>query len=90
MAMYRDVESGLGLLEPILRVFIGGLQLPALTVFGRMGAQYGDYAASGISPLPLFLLLAAVLFGIWSPWFSTAPALPEAPSLRHRAGRAGR
>src|SRR5205814_3190675 len=36
MAMYRDVERGLGVLDPILHVFIGGLQLPALTVLSRM------------------------------------------------------
>ena len=30
LAMVRDVERGLGVLDPILRVFIGGFQLPAL------------------------------------------------------------
>jgi hypothetical protein len=68
LAMYRDVERGLGLLEPILRVLSGGFQLPALSVLARMGGQYGDYFAQGVSPLPLFALTSAIIFGIWTPW----------------------
>ncbi len=67
LAMYRDVERGLGVLEPVLRVLFGGFQLPALNVLARMGGQYGDYFAQGVSPLPLFALTAAVIFGIWTP-----------------------
>ena len=66
MAMYRDVERGLGVLEPILHVFLGGLQLPILTVLSRMSGQYGDYTAAGVSPIPIFLLVAALLFVLWS------------------------
>ena len=66
LAMYRDVERGLGMLEPILHVFIGGFQLPALTTLSRMGGQYGDYFSRGVSVFPLFALTAAILFGIWS------------------------
>ena len=65
MAMYRDVERGLGVLDPILHVFLGGLQLPILTVLSRMSGQYGDYTASGVSPIPIFLLVAALLFVLW-------------------------
>jgi hypothetical protein len=65
MAMYRDVERGLGVLDPVLHVFIGGFQLPALTVLSRMSGQYGDYASSGVSPLPILLLVAAVVYVIW-------------------------
>lgn len=67
LAMYRDVERGMGLLEPILHVFTGGLQLPALTTLSRMGTTYGDYFVQGVSVIPLFLLAAAILYGIWSP-----------------------
>jgi len=67
LAMYRDVERGPGVLEPILQVFLGGFQLPALTVLSRMGGQYGGYVAHGASPLPLFALTAAVIFGLWAP-----------------------
>lgn len=66
MAMYRDVERGLGVLDTVLHVFTGGFQLPALTVLGRMGQAYGDYAAGGVSPLPIFALTAAALCVVWS------------------------
>jgi hypothetical protein len=71
LAMYRDVEHGFGLLEPVLRVFFGGFQLPALTTLSRMGSQYGDLFQHGASPLPLFALAAVVLYGVWSPALAT-------------------
>jgi hypothetical protein len=67
LAMYRDVESGFGLLNPLLHTFIGGFQLPVLSTLSRMGATYGDLAARGVSPLPLFALTGALLYGLWSP-----------------------
>lgn len=66
MAMYRDVERGLGVLDPMLHVFAGGFTLPVLSVASRLGSQFGDYFASGPSPIPLFVLTAALLFGIWN------------------------
>ena len=69
MAMYRDVERGLGVFDPVLHVFIGGFQLPVLSVLSRMSGQYGDYAASGVSPLPILLLVAAMVGVIWSGGF---------------------
>jgi hypothetical protein len=65
LAMHRDVERGFGLLDPILQVFIGGFKLPLLTVVSRLGGQFGEYIASGVSPLPVFVLAAAVIYGIW-------------------------
>lgn len=73
MAMYRDVERGAGLLEPLLNVFFGGFQLPVLTVLSRMGPQYGTWFERGVSPLPLFVLAAAILYGIWRPFPGRAP-----------------
>jgi hypothetical protein len=67
LAMYRDVESGLGVLNPILHVFTGGLQLPALTTLSRIQNQFGNLFSHGASPTPLFLLAAAILFVVWSP-----------------------
>jgi hypothetical protein len=67
MAMYRDVERGAGVFEPILRVFTGGFQLPVLTVASRM-EYLREYFAVGVSPLPLFAVMAAILVGIWSQW----------------------
>lgn len=72
MSMYRDVERGFGILDTVLHVFIGGFQLPALTVLSRMSGAYGDYAAGGVSPLPIFGLTAAVLCVIW--WRGSHPS----------------
>ncbi len=77
MAMYRDVERGFGVLDPILHVFIGGFQLPVLTVLARMSGQYGDYTSLGVSPLPIFSLVAAVTVVIWSRQLGSA-AVPGA------------
>ena len=71
MAMYRDVERGLGVLDPILHVFIGGFQLPSLTVISRMSGQYGDYASLGVSPLPVFAVAATFICIIWARGVST-------------------
>jgi len=48
-------------------VFTGGFQLPALTTFSRLENQFGDLFSNGVSPLPLFVLTAAVLYFVWSP-----------------------
>jgi hypothetical protein len=79
MAMYRDVERGLGVLDPILHVFLGGFQLPVLTTLSRLSGQYGDFFQYGASPLPLFSMAALVLYGVWSPRF-TANRSPGAKS----------
>jgi len=78
LAMYRDVERGFGLLEPILHVFSGGFQLPALTTLSRTGNQYGEYFANGASPLPLFVFAAVVICAIWAskPRLKSLPASP--------------
>jgi hypothetical protein len=79
MAMYRDVERGFGVFDPVLRVFIGGFQLPALSVFARMSGQYGDYAAMGVSPLAIFALLAAFIAVIW---YRSQPLVPPVPAQK--------
>jgi hypothetical protein len=65
MAMYRDVERGFGVWDTVLHVFIGGFQLPALTVFSRMSGAFGDYAQNGVSPLPVFCFAAMLIAIIW-------------------------
>ena len=64
LAMHRDVERGLGILDPILRVFLGGFELPALTTISRM-KEFSEHVPSGPSPLPLFVLTAVVLYCLW-------------------------
>ena len=69
LAMYRDVERGFGVLDPILHVFLGGFQLPALTTLFRMGGQYGDFfqhRSFSVAPVyhggsrPLWRLVTAI------------------------------
>ena len=64
LAMHRDVERGLGILDPVLRVFLGGFELPALTTISRM-KDFSEYLPFGASPLPLFVFAAAILYCIW-------------------------
>lgn len=66
LAMVRDVETGPGILNPLLKVFTEGFQLPALTTLERMSASFGGLFAQ-VSPLPLFAFAAAVLCAIWWP-----------------------
>jgi hypothetical protein len=64
MAMYRDVERGLGLLEPVLHVLAGGFQLPVLSVLSRL-SQFAEYTGAAPSPAAIFALAAALIYGIW-------------------------
>lgn len=67
LAMHRDVERGLGVLDPILHVFLGGFKLPILLVLARLsGGQFHEALAHGTSPLPLFALVAAILYSVWA------------------------
>jgi hypothetical protein len=59
--MYRDVELGLGVLEPVKRITLEGFRLPWLTTLENLG-----YVARDASPLPLFLLCGAVIWLLWS------------------------
>jgi len=86
LAMHRDVERGLGVFDPILHVFIGGFELPALTTLSRMGAQLGEFTARGVSPLPLLALAAAILFGVWTS-FSRTRSYPLNATRQTAAGK---
>jgi glycosyltransferase involved in cell wall biosynthesis len=66
LAMHRDVERGLGVLDPILQIFLGGFKLPVLTTLSNMGGQYGEFFSKGTSPLPFFFFAAAILYAIWA------------------------
>lgn len=67
LAMYREVERSLGVLDPVVRTPVGGFQLSVLDTLERVGHGYGDFATVGASPLPLFLLIAGLLWFLWSP-----------------------
>jgi hypothetical protein len=76
LAMHRDVERGLGVLDPIVHVFVGGFELPILTTLSRASGQFGEFVSRGVTPVPLFLLAAAVLYGIWAPFSQTDSRSP--------------
>lgn len=59
LAMYRDVEQGLGVFEAVKAVTLGGFRLPWLTTFERMGF------IENASALPLLLLSGAVIWALW-------------------------
>ena len=63
--MHRDVETGPGILNPVLHVFLHGFELPLLTSMSRMEA-YQSYFDGGGSPLPVFALAAIIIAGIWT------------------------
>jgi len=61
LAMYRDVEFGLGVLEPLIRITFEGFQLPWLSTLNRMG-----YFQNQPTVLPIFLICGAVIWVIWA------------------------
>lgn len=65
LAMYREVEHPLGVLDPVLRTAIEGFDLPVLRTIERLGGAYGGLASAGTSPLPLFALTAALIAVLW-------------------------
>jgi hypothetical protein len=69
LAMYRDVEQGLGVFESIRHITLEGFRLPWLTTLERMGF------VSGATAIPLFVLMGLVLCAIWSigPRHATRP-----------------
>jgi hypothetical protein len=51
----------------LVRVFIGGFELPFLTVIGKTAAAYAPFLEGRPSPLPLFAVAGAVLWLVWRP-----------------------
>ena len=75
LAMYREVERPLGVLDPVIRTFTGGFALPLLSTLSETSGQYGDFFAHGVSPLPLFCFTGLVIYAIWAPRFRGAAAV---------------
>jgi hypothetical protein len=73
MAMNREVWRPLGVLDPVVRVFTSGFELPVLTTVERMSGMFGDLVSRGVSPLPLFALAGVAIYLIWTPRFRPAP-----------------
>lgn len=60
LAMYREAEVGLGILEGPIHITLEGFQLPWLTTLQRMG-----YVLPNGTPIALLLLTAAVIAVLW-------------------------
>jgi hypothetical protein len=60
LVMYRDVEQGFGILEPIKHITLEGFQLPWLMTLERMGF------IQNASAIPLFLLCGVMIWALWS------------------------
>jgi hypothetical protein len=68
MAMVRNQY---GVSMNVIRAFLEGLQLPWLNTFGKMATQYAPWLEGRPSPMLSFLLVGAVVAGIWiyrNPW----------------------
>ncbi len=61
LAMYRDVEGGLGIFESPIRITLEGFRLPWLTTLERMG-----YLSGPASAIPLLVLCLAIVWVLWS------------------------
>ncbi|MDH3733039.1 MAG: hypothetical protein OEU54_05870 [Gemmatimonadota bacterium] len=72
LSMYREVERPLGVLDPVVRMFVAGPELPVLAAIERTGGAYGGFGADGTSALIPILAAVAVIGLIW--------ALPERSS----------
>ena len=59
------VRNQYGVQANIVRVFVEGLQLPWLSTLGRMAKQYAPWLEGRPSALPVMLLVAVVVAGIW-------------------------
>jgi hypothetical protein len=51
--------------DSIVRVLLGGFQLPWVNVLAKMAPQYLPFLGQQASPLPLFVLCGALLYGVW-------------------------
>ncbi len=65
LAMYRDVEQGLGVFEAFRQITLNGLRLPWMTTLQNMG-----YLTDGRSALPLLLLSAVMIWTLWKVRFN--------------------
>jgi hypothetical protein len=61
MSMVRGIEIS----DSIARAFLGGLQLPWVNVLAKMAPQYLPFLEQQSSPLLLFGLVAALIYGLW-------------------------
>jgi hypothetical protein len=61
LAMYRDVEQGLGVFESLIHISLEGFRLPWLTTLEHMG-----YLSREASEMPLLILLGMIIWTFWN------------------------
>ena len=74
LAMYRDVERGMGMLDPVINVFASGFKLPFLTLLSRVNGPWSEHFTNGYSSIPVLLLLGFIIVGIWYPFSGSKAA----------------
>jgi hypothetical protein len=74
LAMVRSQGTVIDNLE---RVFVGGFQLPWLTVLSKLSTQYAPWLQGGVSPLPLLALTGIVIALVWTVEQPGAPLAGE-------------
>lgn len=47
------------------RIFLGGFELPFLTVLRKTASAYAPFLSEGVSPLPIFALVGVILWLVW-------------------------
>ena len=60
LAMYRDVEQGLGVFESLIHVTLEGFRLPWLKTLEGMG-----YVGERATPIPLLVLFGVIVWVLW-------------------------
>jgi hypothetical protein len=73
LAMYRDVEQGLGVFESLIHITREGVRLPWLTTLQNLGYVSGS--------APAFLLIVFCAVVVWMLWNFRAPSLTLTPIL---------
>ena len=49
----------------LARIFLHGFELPWLTVLQKTASGYVPFLADGVSPIPIFCVIAVVLWLVW-------------------------
>lgn len=60
----------------LAHVFLGGFELPWLTVLGKMASGYAPALRNGTSPMAFFVLAGVVLWVVWRGFGRTTPTAP--------------
>ena len=69
------VRNQHGVHQNVIHVLVEGFQLPWLSTLGKMAPQYAPWLEGRPSALPVMLLCAAIIAGIWMidrPWRATS------------------